>query len=184
MASPRTPTGTGKTQGLCVYSALVIDKNRHSAEPLGILVVTRTIVQADDIVATIKKLTSDPADADRVRASHSEARLDPVAMRAADVLVITHEAYTRALEGLSQERYGRWDDYTTWDFGPRRLTIIDEALSGVVEENQVTADAIRFTLGFIDPSLRRQCPARGPGEGVRSARQDRRLPCGQRRQRA
>ena len=31
------PTGTGKTQGLCVFSALAVDKNRHSAEPLGIL---------------------------------------------------------------------------------------------------------------------------------------------------
>jgi hypothetical protein len=150
------PTGTGKTQGLCVYSALVIDKNHHSPEPLGILVVTRTIAQANEIAAAIKELISDPAAADRVRASHSEAKLDPLAMRAADVLVITHEAYTRALEGLSQERYGRWEDYTTWDFGPRRLTIIDEALSGVVEENQVTADDIRNALRYIDPPLRRQ----------------------------
>src|SRR5262245_40808846 len=47
------PTGTGKTQGLCVYAALAIDKNRTAASPLGILVVTRTIAQADEIVATI-----------------------------------------------------------------------------------------------------------------------------------
>jgi hypothetical protein len=150
------PTGTGKTQGLCVYSALVIDRNHHSPEPLGILVVTRTIAQADEIVAIIKDLMSDPAGADRVRASHSDAKLDPFTMRAVDVLVITHEAYTRALEGLSQDRYGRWDDYTTWDFGPRRLTIIDEALSGIVEENQVTADDIRNVLRYIDPPLMRQ----------------------------
>jgi hypothetical protein len=150
------PTGTGKTQGLCVYSALVVDKNSTSPQPLGILVVTRTIAQADEIVATIKGLISDPVAADRVRASHSDAKLDPFAMRAADVLVITHEAYTRALEGLSRERYGRWEDHTTWDFGPRRLTIIDEALSGVVEENQVTADDIRNTLRYIDPPFRRQ----------------------------
>jgi hypothetical protein len=152
------PTGTGKTQGLCVYSGLVVDKNRHSAEPLGILVVTRTIAQADEIVADVRKLVA-AADADRVQARHSGNKLDPCAMRAADVLVITHEAYTRALEGLSQERHGRWDDYTTWDFGPRRLTIIDEALSGVVEENQVKAGDIRFVLGFIDPSLKRQFSA-------------------------
>ncbi|HEY7158490.1 MAG TPA: hypothetical protein VH575_31385 [Gemmataceae bacterium] len=152
------PTGTGKTQGLCVYAALSVGKNRASSAPLGILVVTRTIAQADDIVATIKELVSDPADADRVRASHSEAKQTLLAMRAADVLVITHEAYTRALEGLYKEQFGRWEDYTTWAHGTRRLTIIDEALSGAVEENQVKADDIRFALGFIGPPLRGQFP--------------------------
>jgi hypothetical protein len=153
------PTGTGKTQGLCVYATLTIDKNRTSATPLGILVVTRTIAQADEIVAAIKELLSSPADDDRVRAAHSEAKLHPFAMRAADVLVITHEAYTRALEGLSQDRYGRWDDCTTWTHGPRRLTIVDEAIAGIVEENQVRADDIRNVLRFIDPPLRRRFPA-------------------------
>lgn len=152
------PTGTGKTQGLCVYCALTIDKNRRSPQPLGILVVTRTIAQAEEIAATIKELVSDPSNADTVRASHSEARLTPFAMRAADVLVITHEAYTRALEGLSKDQQSRWEDFTTWEHGPRRLTIIDEALSGIVEENQIKADDIRIVLGFMGPSLRRQFP--------------------------
>ena len=149
------PTGTGKTQGLCVYAALTIAKNRSTPVPLGILVVTRTIAQADEIVATVKELVADPADAERARARHSEAKLSSSEMRAADVLVITHEAYTRALEGL-QDQHGRWGDYTTWDHGPRRLTIIDEALSGVVEENRVTAGGIRNVLRYIDPPLRRQ----------------------------
>ena len=152
------PTGTGKTQGLCVYAALTIANNRTSSSPLGILVVTRTINQADEIVATIRELVSDPADADRVRAKHSETKLNAFEMRAADVLVITHAAYTRALEGLNHEQYGRWIDYTNWTHGPRRLTIIDEALSGVVEENQIKADDIRFALGFIDPVLTLQFP--------------------------
>jgi hypothetical protein len=177
------PTGTGKTQGLCVYAALSIDRNRNATAPLGILVVTRTIAQADDIVATIKELVSDPADADRVRARHSEAKQTPLAMRAADVLVITHEAYTRALEGLYKEQIGRWEDYTTWAHGPRRLTIIDEALSGAVEENQVKADDIRFALGFIGPAAQESIPQAGGGAqaGVRGARSDRRLQLGQER---
>lgn len=149
------PTGTGKTQGLCVYSALAIDKNATASEPVGILVVTRTIAQAEEIGATIRALISDPAHADRVRVSHSQSRLNPFVMHGADVLVITHEAYVRALEGLNQEQHGRWEDFTNWAHGPRRLTIIDEAISGIVEENQVTAADIRFALGFIDPSLRR-----------------------------
>jgi hypothetical protein len=130
------PTGTGKTQGLCVYAALSIDKNRISPSPLGMLVVTRTIAQAEEIVATIRGLLTDPADATRVQTRHSETKLNISEMHSADVLVITHAAYTRALEGLNQERYGRWHDFTNWDHGPRRLTIIDEALSGIVEENQ------------------------------------------------
>jgi hypothetical protein len=36
------------------------------------------------------------------------------------------------------------------------LTIIDEALSGAVEENRVTADGIRNALRYLDPPLRRQ----------------------------
>lgn len=152
------PTGTGKTQGLCVYSALAIDRNRASLNPLGILIVTRTIAQANEIEATIKDLIKDPRDAERVKASHSEARPHPFAMHSADVLVITHEAYTRALEGLYKEQHGRWEDFKTWEHGPRRLTIIDEALSGIVEENQIKASNIRIVLGYVDPSLKQQFP--------------------------
>ncbi|NSL72448.1 hypothetical protein C6Y62_11575 [Hyphomicrobium sulfonivorans] len=153
------PTGSGKTQGLCVYAALTISKNRLCSEPLGILVVTRTIAQANEIGEAIKELADDPSDTDRVRASHSEAPQHTLAMQAADVLVITHEAYTRALECLSKEQSGRWEEFTTWDHGPRRLTIIDEALSGIVEENKIKAEDIRLTLGFIGPSLRRNFSA-------------------------
>ena len=121
--------------------------------------VTRTISQADEIVATIKELVSDPADADKVRTKHSENKLHPLQMGGADVLVITHAAYTRALEGLCREQYGRWDNYVTWGHGPRQLTIIDEALSGVVEENQIKADDIRIALSFVDPALRLRFPS-------------------------
>lgn len=148
------PTGTGKTQGLSVYAALTIAKNRVSPSPLGILVVTRTIAQAEEIVATIRELLHDPADAARVQTRHSETKLNVFEMHSADVLVITHAAYTRDLEGLNQDRHGRWHDCTNWDHGPRRLTIIDEALSGIVEENQIKAEDIRVVLGFIDPLLK------------------------------
>ena len=152
------PTGTGKTQGLCVYSALTIDNNRTSREPLGILIVTRTIAQADEIVATIQGFVTSSANSDKVRASHSQAKLDPFSKKTADVLVITHEAYTRALEGLSKEHFGRWEDLTTWEHGPRGLTIIDEAIAGVVEENQVKADDIRIALSYVGPALRHEFP--------------------------
>ncbi len=63
-ASSNHRPAPARRKGLCVYAALTIDKNRTSTAPLGILVVTRTIAQADEIVATIRELVSDPADAD------------------------------------------------------------------------------------------------------------------------
>ena len=151
------PTGTGKTQGLCVYSALTITKNLSSLTPIGILVVTRTIQQANEIVDTIRELI--PGDAaDRVQTKHSENKISIFAMDAADVLVVTHAAYTLALEELYAEENGRWSNYTHWQHGPRRLTIIDEALSGVVEENQVRGEAVRQVLGCINAELRLRFP--------------------------
>lgn len=114
------PTGTGKTQGLCVYAALTIANNRTSISPLGMLVVTRTIAQAEEIVAAIRELLSDDDDNHRVQSKHSETKLNVFQMRDADVLVVTHAAYTLALEGLQQEQHGRWSDYTTWTHGVRR----------------------------------------------------------------
>ena len=51
------PTGTGKTQGTCLYAALQADLNRHAETPVGILIVTRTILQADEIAATTNALS-------------------------------------------------------------------------------------------------------------------------------
>ena len=151
------PTGTGKTQGLCLYAALTITENLSSPAPLGILVVTRTIQQADEIVDTIRSQLSAPA-ADRVQAKHSEKKLPRATTDAVDVLVITHSAFTRGLEEGHAERGGRRDIYANWAHGPRHLTIIDEALSGLVEENQVTAQDIGLVLTCMDGELRRQFP--------------------------
>lgn len=116
--------------------------------------MTRTIQQANEIVDTIREFV--PECSDRVQTKHSENKLSIFQMMAADVLVLTHAAYTLALEGLHKEEYDRWWDYTNWERGPRRLTIIDEALSGVVEANQVRAEHVRQLLGYVDPMLRRQ----------------------------
>jgi len=154
------PTGSGKTQGLCVYSALVAQKNATAEAPLGVLVVSRTIAQADEIAETIRELSSTSEMDGRVVAKHSENKISIAEMRAADILIITHAAYTRALEGLHQEQDDRWTDYTDWNHGERRLTVIDETLAGIVEENQIRADDIRLVLSHIDPGLR----ARFPGQ--------------------
>ena len=146
------PTGTGKTQGLCVFSALTITKNLSLLTPIGILVVTRTIQQADEIVDTIRHLL--PAElADHVVAKHSENKPSIFALHQTDVLVITHAAYLRAMEELHKDDEGRWLSHIDWQGGKRRLTVIDEALSGVVEQNEVKAERIRLALAYIGPSM-------------------------------
>src|SRR6266436_4355394 len=53
------PTGTGKTQGTCVYSAMQADLNRdteNTLKPVGILIVTRLKAGADNLRDTINEL--------------------------------------------------------------------------------------------------------------------------------
>jgi len=150
-------TGTGKTQGLCVYAALTITKNLVSPTPIGMLVVTPTIRQATKIVDTIRSLLP-IADAARVQTNHSQNNVSNFAMEAADMLVVTHAAYTLGLEGLQVRDYGRWNNFANWAHGPRRLTIIDEELSGLVQENQLTAQDINIVLACMNPDLLLQFP--------------------------
>jgi hypothetical protein len=127
------PTGTGKTEGLCVYAAMTIGQNLSSSNPIGILVVTRTIPQANVILDTIRSLAPDGA-ADRAQTSHSENRISRAAMEAADVLIVTHAAFALGLEAWQAEKFGPLANYTNWANGPRLLTIIDEPLAGLIEE--------------------------------------------------
>ena len=151
------PPGTGKTQGLCQYAALTIIDNLVSPAPIGILIVTPTIVQANEIVATIRSLMPDNISA-RVQTRHSGNVVSRFAMEAADVFVVTHAAYILGLKDRQAQVHGRWENYAIWAHGPRLLTVIDEALSGLVEEHQVTAKQIERVLTCMDGDLRFQFP--------------------------
>lgn len=133
----KPPTGSGKSQGLCVYSAMVL----KTSCPLGILVVTRTIEQANEIVETIRSMIPEGLH-NKVRANHSASPLKWFEIASSQVLVVTHAAY-----GLSLASKGRPTD---WEGGPRRLTIIDEALAGIVEEHRVTLDDVKDVLRCLD----------------------------------
>jgi hypothetical protein len=50
------PTGSGKTQGTCVYCSLAARLNEAGQRKLGILIVTRQIVEAENLVAQINRL--------------------------------------------------------------------------------------------------------------------------------
>ncbi|MES0058804.1 hypothetical protein [Mesorhizobium sp. M0041] len=145
-------TGTGKTQGLIVYSAMMAELNAvgSPSNRTGILVVVRTIEQADEIVASINKVAGRPVAISR----HSENKIAVRKCGDKDVLVITHSAYQRAVEAIYRNQQGRWDEFVMWEGGQRCLTIIDEALANIVEHYQVKAQDISNVLAMIDQPMR------------------------------
>lgn len=125
------PTGAGKTQGLCLYCALLSKGNDRSKHP-AVLIVTRLIDEADTICQTINDLAgqcvavSYHSKTDKKFFPLKDTRLFPV-------LVICHQAFGNALESLASNEslLSNWDDYTHWAYGPRKLTVIDESLEVV-----------------------------------------------------
>ncbi len=153
------PTGSGKTQGLCLYAALTLKKNTNSPHKLAILVVTRTTDQADELVTTIRQLAGLTDDTTRVIARHYKNPINGDAMMEAEVLVITHQAFTLAFEEITKEgQTRRWDMIKSWKQGSRDLTVIDEALANVVDQYEVRADYLNQVLGFIPSDIRNQFP--------------------------
>lgn len=145
-------TGTGKTQGLIVYSAMTAELNAvgSPSSRTGILVVVRTIDQADEIVTSINALAGRTV----AIARHSENKVAAERCTEHDVLVITHSAYQRAVEAIYRNQQGKWDEFIMWDGGRRCLTIIDEALANIVEHYQVKAQDISNVLAMIDQPMR------------------------------
>jgi hypothetical protein len=151
------PTGSGKTQGAIVYAAMqakLNDKSEGKLKPVGLLIVTRLIVQADKLVSEINELAGGPV----AIAHHSDNRAKEDDIHERCVLVITHQAYVSASEGVSEGRDASWDRLVTWRGGKRLLSIIDEALANVVDSNKVTVDSLSFVLGCVPLEVRKAYP--------------------------
>lgn len=148
------PTGTGKTQGLAVFSSMTARHNRMAGPKNGILIVTRLIAQAEELKETINSL----AGFHCAETKHSENKTEPEAMRGADILIITHAAYVKALDGLCRQNESRWIDLIDWDHGRRSLTVIDEALANVIDEYQVKIEDVRQVLSYVTPELKMMYP--------------------------
>ncbi len=121
---------------------------------MGILIVTRRIEQANEIVSTINTL------AGRVVAvaHHSDSRATPELLDNSDVVVITHQAYVNAARGLRDHVGSAWDRLLSWRGGQRLLTIIDEALANVVETSKLTVADLGRVIGYIPVNLRAAFP--------------------------
>jgi hypothetical protein len=150
------PTGTGKTQGLCLYAAMLAEGNRRVADgdKTGMLVVTRLIDQCNEVVESI----NGHAGAMVAVAKHSETTVTADEVAASEILVVTHQAYVNAAIGLGKDRADKWSALIEWNYGRRKLTVIDEALANMVEEYQITSSAISQALGHIPEPVKKAFP--------------------------
>jgi len=150
------PTGSGKTQGACVFAAMQAEANaaQGSLKPVGVLIVTRLIEQADTIAATINKLAGRAVAV----AHHSEKPATAPELHDSDILIITHQAYVNATGTKSFHKEALRSRFTSWRGGARLLTIVDEALANVVENNKVTVANLAQVISYITPEIRREFP--------------------------
>ena len=154
------PTGTGKTEGACLYSAL-LGSNLDHKHP-GVLIVTHQIESAKGIANRINKLAAEYGIRETAFAFHSglshEQRSTAI-FSDYPVLVITHKAYQDAMEGKEHSILlgDIMNKYLDFNDGERRLIVIDEHLD-IVENFRVTARGLHSALGFISDNVRAQHP--------------------------
>jgi hypothetical protein len=132
-------TGTGKTQGSYVYLSLLgqeaIKAMSEGGEGDGAIFVARTRDQCEEAVETINSLAgleiAITRHSDKTREG-GRTTLDQVFTR--PILIVTHEAFVRSVEKDKEGNFiGLWSSYKTWLGGQRKLTIVDEALTNVVD---------------------------------------------------
>jgi hypothetical protein len=171
-------TGSGKTQGVRLYSAMLAKANLDlpSSDKVGVLIVTREIEQADELAQEIRDSFAKMAIGgstlfNLIRGSTPDTNL-PVAlarhsnapevtledMRRTDVLVVCHASYVQALDSLSQNVQDRWSSLMEWEHGQRRLVVVDETISNLVEEYRLELDYLSSTLGDIRQDVKDQFP--------------------------
>jgi len=164
-------TGTGKTQGARIYSALTILNNVAvpAKDRVGILIVTREIAEADKLAEEINEsvqwlVARKGCDVDATPvvalAKHSQSHKSVTreVMAMADVLVITHAAYVKALDNLKHEDDERWSAFIKWMGGTRRLTIVDETISNIVEMYGIDVENLKRTIASIPDHIQAEFP--------------------------
>jgi hypothetical protein len=174
------PTGSGKTQGTCVYGAMQAEFNRQAEgtlRPVGLLIVTRLKDDADNIRDTINTIGAakqatpaaligamgDPGIPGIAVVHHSGSYATPEQLHQSDVVVITHQAFKNAKRDTKGSDWVAWDRLVSWRGGQRLLTVIDEALANVVDEVSVTAETLAYVINLIPPEVRSAFPAQVAG---------------------
>jgi hypothetical protein len=94
-------------------------------KPVGIVIITRLIEDADGIAEQINELSGRVVAV----AHHTKNKADTADVFNSDVLVICHQAFLNAAKGWSVQDRERWHRISQWRGGDRLLFIIDEALA-------------------------------------------------------
>lgn len=151
------PTGSGKTQGACVYATMQAERNlatEGQLKPVGVIIVTRLKEEANLIRDTINAMA-------RRRVAlvhHSDDYATADELFDSDVVAITHTAFINAKREQRDLNDRPWDRLVSWRGGQRLLTIIDEALGNVVDESSATLDNLGFVISQIPPEVRSAFP--------------------------
>jgi hypothetical protein len=151
------PTGTGKSQGIILYCAILSQllKEASQLHP-GVLIVTRFIRGANDITADINRISrkyyTEPSENTSVAVayhSQSEEELRRKDLMNFPVLVITHKAYTNALSSIESNYPPTiWDQFHSFLDRKRRLVVVDEVID-LVLESHLNGEEARRVLGLI-----------------------------------
>ena len=156
-------TGTGKSTGLAVYCGMLPLLNHP-----GVLIVVRMKSDADALAEEINRVarnnvdiamhTDNGAESDEDElaelinstalsevaiAVHTDHRVDYEVMGESPILIVTHSAYENAMLLEHQA-----EALTQWRNGKRKLTIIDEAID-IIRQDQVSLDDLRSMRGHF-----------------------------------
>lgn len=118
---------------------------RRFRTPVGTLIVTRLIKDADSLVQKINTIAGRTVAV----TSHTEGKLKAHEMAEAEVLVITHAAFMRACWSFGSGSEERWNSFYSWTGGRRHLVIVDEALLNSVSHHRVSSKDIELVLRAI-----------------------------------
>jgi hypothetical protein len=91
-------------------------------------------------------------------AHHSDKPATSEELHSSDILIITHQAYVNSAGRLGSHKDALRSRFTSWRGGRRLLTIIDEALANVVENNKVTVASLAQVISYVTPEIRHEFP--------------------------
>lgn len=148
------PTGSGKTRGACLFLAMQAELNATSVSPVGSIIVTRLIEEAETIASEINQ----HAGREVAIAHHSQAPKPLEVLQQHDTLVITHQACVNASLSLGAAKGKAFERLCLWKGGNRLLTVVDEALANVVDDVKVTADNVAEVHRYISNDLKAEFP--------------------------
>jgi len=164
------PTGSGKSQSSCLYSALLALYTDD-----GVLFTTRLIDQCEIVVADInamaefhfkrysKVLEWKGPVAITAHSKQGSAKPDPMQIDKSPVLVVTHAHMVNAYkEALAEGVDGKFNVMTQWTEidedgtlrkGKARIRITDETPAGLIEHFRVDKAVFESLTGFFETQI-------------------------------